>query len=942
MTSDTARDETPDGGGDAVRTGLSRMFAELPTWAQISVRVVGLLLGVVIAIGGVAQFFGLKSAAAMAGRIGLVWGFVIAVVLVVLLGALATFLLLRGPKSRTPPQPEPEPETGAAPDPPVARPATAGVGVRDHTPHQPIVGRRRELTDLARAVEEHRVVTVWGTGGVGKTRLCEEFLGRVREDAVREPVWVDLYEAHNAADIANGVASELGQLLPGEQRPTTAEGDVGPAVSAVGAMLAARPASLIVLDNMEHLQDSAPPTVASWVRSAPNCRFVVTSREPLGLSMEKVLPLDPLPDPGSDVTAQDPPDAVRLFHHRAVQVAPGFVLDTTNIATVAAICRAVDGLPWAIEVAAANLGDGFGLDSILRELRYMMTSNLRDADERHRSADALVDWSLDLLPAADREYAVALSAFPGSFPVDAVADVCGLPVVEARELVRTLHRKRLVRAVRGVHGTDRFAMYAVVRMRCAARWTAVTGPDDQRALAEKLADHYVRYLTYWNEQIDSDRIAEALDRLEADYENATQVAEVCLDRGDGALAAGIAVALTGMLRNRRKSEDRVPRLVRCATLLPRHETALRTRVLLEIAVAHDDAGSRQEAVKEINAAVAEVTTNAVSGPVAGEAFFWRAAILTTMAGSAEQRDTNLSQATADLDRAEKSVSAHDDPRFRARLHRQRAHTHLSQHGACADVGAELDRGERILEGTAAPRTRLLILFTRLDLLQHQGDYTGALGLLPDAQRLAASFEASYFDQFLRERQAYLLLARGSDSGGDYVEAATHFAALVEEARAGGDRQRLMSYLNGHGDALVRGPDELRRRRNAYRAVEAFEEAVKLAEQLGADSDLAIVLGNLADLQLEGGDPAACEPLAQRCLDLLLPEEQRAGLNIAITTALLARAKQQLGSPDAEQVTAAAHQRHDALPAAVRAQNTELRHHMDALAALQDRAAGRSA
>lgn len=944
--------------GDPVRAHLARLWAGLPQPTRLVLAVLGVALTMATALSVTQQLIGAKNIVAMLQMLGWVGGFVVAVVLLALAVVTIVLLVRRHPKAEVRQPPTADDGTGTRADSNasaaagIVKPAVdqltaaVGSGVRTHIRDDKIVGRSVELARLRELVKDSRIVTVWGTGGVGKTRLCEEFLG---EDAARfagGAIWVDLDEAMELSDVASRVAAQLGSPLPGDQPPQ----------ESVANILADRPSTLVILDNFEHLRGIATQTVQLWAQRAPNCRFVVTSIEQLGLADEKLLVLEPL-----DVAETKPiagcnnrPPAIELFCRTADKVG-GITMTDQDLRKVAEICRKLDGLPWAIEAAAANLVD-FSLDTILENLPDdMLRSPRQDVSKRHQDAQKLVEWSLRLLKPEERTYALQLSAFPGSFCADAVAKaVTRSAEWRARELIGALSKRRLLHKVRQVHGSDRFAMYSIVRLGCEELQRTEMNPEDQRELAERIADYYVEYVGMWDNLIDSDKIAEALDRLESDFENVIQVYGRCLERRDSIKSARLMMGLTGMLRNRREPEDRVSRLERCLPgLRSADEYELAAQVEVEVAVAYSYKDQFTQASEPISSAIYTVLFHRISGRVAGDAHLWNAIIKVDTAASerADKRDTILHQAQLELDKAWDSYADEaDDPRLFARVHRERAQVLMARGRDFWDEAmTEIDEADRVLAGHGAVRTQLLIMFTRMIMLSMRGDYDAALELLPEAEVLIRSFAGSYFEPLLLKLRADCWLAKGS-LGGDadgsgtraYDQVAEAYKQLAAETRRTGARRQLLGNLVGEADALIQGSDELRVRRNAPAAMKVLMEADQLASELGLSFERAVILGNQAYLQLELGKDEDAERLAQECVDLMGPEWQRAEENGCISLAILVQAKAALHRKGWQSLAEDVIARYQRLAPEVKAQNAELRRHIDKVRQLQEASTGMTA
>ena len=276
------------------------------------------------------------------------------------------------------------------------------------------IGRRRELPTIAEAIERHRLVTLRGTGGVGKTRLALRTAIEHR-DSFADGCWmVELSPLHTPDLLARAVSAALG--LPGEA--------AGKAPQALAESLAEREL-LLVLDTCEHLTDACAELAALLLSAAPGLRILATSRAPLGLPDEHSLLITPLELPTDDATAAYS-DAVTLFVDRARAAVPDFMLTPENTPAVAELCCRLEGIPLALELAAVRLR-GMPVEEILARLsdRFRVLGTARTATDRHRTLRAAVSWSYELCSPDEQRLWATLSAFPGSFRLAAAERVCG-------------------------------------------------------------------------------------------------------------------------------------------------------------------------------------------------------------------------------------------------------------------------------------------------------------------------------------------------------------------------------------------------------------------------------------------------------------------------------------------------------------------------------------
>ncbi|MEU7836775.1 MULTISPECIES: BTAD domain-containing putative transcriptional regulator [unclassified Nonomuraea] len=361
------------------------------------------------------------------------------------------------------------------------------------------VGRAEELRQVGAQLEAARLVTLIGPGGAGKTRLAMEAAERTTGDVCV----VQLAPVTDPADVPKAVLAAL------DIRDTRLSGHDRPAVDPVSRLLAALAdrALLLVLDNCEHLVAAAAELTDLLLASCPALRVLATSREALGITGESLLPVAPLRLPPPD--AANPLDypAVRLFADRAAAVRQP--VDETNLAQVAGICRALDGLPLAIELAAARLrtmsvGDvAARLDDRFR----LLARGSRTALPRHQTLRAVVAWSWDLLDEREQRMARRLTVFVGGATPDSAERVCGLP----EEVLFSLAEKSLVEAVDG-----RYWMMETIRAFCAEK---LAESGETEVVREAHADCYLALAVEADGHMRKAEQLEWLARLDEESDN---------------------------------------------------------------------------------------------------------------------------------------------------------------------------------------------------------------------------------------------------------------------------------------------------------------------------------------------------------------------------------------------------------------------------------------
>ena len=329
-------------------------------------------------------------------------------------------------------------------------------------PASSFVGRVEEVAEVAKLVGERRLVTLAGAGGCGKTRLAQEVAATVAGRFSEGAHFVALGPLVDPASVPLAVAEALG-VRPQSGRP----------ISQVVAEVVGHHETLAVLDNCEHLVDAVAEVVEELLQGAPGLRVLATSREPLRISAEMVWRVPSLEVPAAGASAAECRGcgAVELFVDRAQAARPAVLLDDVAITTIAEITRRLDGLPLAIELAAARVAV-LDLGSILARLadRFaFLTVGSRTAPARQQTLRAAVAWSYDLLTAREQRLFCRLSVFSGSFSLDAALALAGGAPEEAAEDLFCLVSKSMVATVGDGGGLTRYYVHESLRQFGAAQ-----------------------------------------------------------------------------------------------------------------------------------------------------------------------------------------------------------------------------------------------------------------------------------------------------------------------------------------------------------------------------------------------------------------------------------------------------------------------------------------
>jgi len=406
------------------------------------------------------------------------------------------------------------------------------------------VGREGELGELCQLLASVRVLTLCGPGGIGKTRLALRLLTVMAPEFPDGAWFVELADLRQPELVVSRVAAALGV----SEEP-------GRALLDTLTDVVRRQRLLLALDTCEHLAGACAEVARHLLAASSGLRLVVTSREPLRVAGETVWRVPPLSAVSvsmrHDAGAGDHDEAIRLFADRAAAARPGFALSPANVPTVAAICRALDGLPLAIELAAARVRT-VPVEQICARLgnRFaLLTTGDRSASPRQRTLAAAIEWSYELLTEAERTLFGRLSVFCGWSP-EMAEQVCAGGAVSAGDvpgLIAALADKSLVVPEPEVAGQARYRMLDMIRDYAAAR---LAESGDSGRVESALRDHVLQIAEHclavgmapgpvpWAERVACSR------RYHLDEDNITQVLTWCLAHGDTETGLRICAAVS--------------------------------------------------------------------------------------------------------------------------------------------------------------------------------------------------------------------------------------------------------------------------------------------------------------------------------------------------------------------------------------------------------------
>lgn len=373
------------------------------------------------------------------------------------------------------------------------------------------IGREDEMAELLSLIEVHRGVTVTGTGGSGKTRLALEAVQGISDGYEDGVLFVELAAVSDPELIPEHLAAALG--------------DVGSHAEDITAALTEFLASrnmLLIIDNCEHLARAAAQLVESLLARCHRLSILATSREPLGTAGEVVFHTPPLnlPDPQAPVVEQDEAEAMRLYVDRVRAFDRGFSIGDDNREAVVAICRALDGIPLALELAAARTRAMAPAEIVARmEDRFaILADGLRTAPARQQTLKATIDWSYDLCSEASRTVLRRLSVFSGGWSLDAAETVVADAAIERSEvaglLARLVDRSLVERST--IVGESRYRLLETIRQYA---FDALVATGEAPTVSGRHCDWYVTLAEQAEPQLKGRNQVAWWQRLEREHAN---------------------------------------------------------------------------------------------------------------------------------------------------------------------------------------------------------------------------------------------------------------------------------------------------------------------------------------------------------------------------------------------------------------------------------------
>ena len=398
------------------------------------------------------------------------------------------------------------------------------------------VGREQEIEDVIALQQNHRLITLTGSGGSGKTRLAVQVAKQLEAQYPDGVYFVALAPIRSSHLVLNTIIETL-EIEDSANRS---------AQDLLRDFLNSKQI-LIVLDNFEHVM-AAMPDISTLLQSTQELTMIVTSREALQAYGEVEYRVPPLQLSWARSDARSEPeytDAMHLFAERAASVRPNFQLTPENAEAVANICQRADGLPLALELAAARmrLFTPQQLSERLEHRLQTLSGGMRDLPERQQTVRNTIDWSYNLLDADEKTIFDRLAIFRGGCNLDAIEAVCVFTHADPLTVVESLYNKSLVQLKEGADGEPRFMMLETVYEYAQEQ---LDQRDERDELARRHAEHYVAVA----EQLESDvrgyHEAQAVDRFRADNENFRSALDWAFNGGDVVLGVRL-VAVLGYL-----------------------------------------------------------------------------------------------------------------------------------------------------------------------------------------------------------------------------------------------------------------------------------------------------------------------------------------------------------------------------------------------------------
>ena len=751
------------------------------------------------------------------------------------------------------------------------------------------IGRDEDLARIDTLLAGGRLVTVVGPGGAGKTRLAVE-AGRRHHHEYRDGTWlVDLASVTEPAKVGGAVLAAIGlrgaALFEGSGRMRAGSGEL----DVLADQLNGRE-SLLVVDNCEHLVDAVAQLISTLLPRCAGLRVLATSREPLAIDGEALVPLGPLTLPGPDATVDQirRTASVRLFTERAAAVRPGFDVDEQTVGDIVRVVRGLDGMPLALELAAARLRTlslaelAAGLSDRFR----LLTTGNRTALPRHRTLRAVIAWSWDLLGEHERTVADRVSVLPGGVTPDSATAVCAgtpVPPAEVPDLLAALVDRSILQLA---PDPGRYRMLETLREYGIER---LAGQGALGAVRDLAARHLSDLVARHDPQLRGPGQLTALRVMHSEYDNALAALRHLCDTGDADGAVSLALDLAWYWQMLGRHTDAAywlgealalpaggPTLDRdCAEAVlllnrigsqpgvdPIRDREAHLRNLADRLLAHPSLPGLSGAltaltlffIQRTDAALA-IIQNLVDGPD-----LWLSGLARTFRAQISENEGNLDQVRVDVDAALAAFRGVGDRWGMATVLPIRAL--LRQYdgdldGALADLGEARARAREF--GSLSLSDEVFIDLRWVDLYMRLGDEARAIAMLdaardralrsatPELGVLVTALEAALWVRIGDlDRAAELIAVAEAGTAGQSPFGGDHGRALVGSVRAylcveQGDAAGAATALDRAYAAAVQTGDM------PILSMVAVT-AARLAEHYGRHRDVALLLGAAARLR----------------------------------------------------------------------------------------------
>jgi predicted ATPase/class 3 adenylate cyclase/Tfp pilus assembly protein PilF len=726
-------------------------------------------------------------------------------------------------------------------------------GLRNNLFEQPtsFVGRDREMAEITAGLRKTRLLTLTGAGGSGKTRLSLQAAAEVLQD-YRGGTWlVELAPLSEAALVLPAVMRVLGiEEQPGQSLESTL----------IEALTTRK--TLLLLDNCEHLLAECARLVGLLLRKCPDVTLLATSRERLGVAGESVFMVPPLamPDPRQPITVEALPryEAARLFIERATQHRSDFTVTTRNAPALVQLCHRLDGIPLAIELAAARVR-ALSVEQINDRLdsRFrLLTGGDRSALPRQQTLRALIDWGYDLLDDREKRLFGRLSVFSGGWTLEAAesvaADETDVGDWEVLDLLASLSDKSIVVADER-DGATRYRMLESLRQYASER---LEESGEKTALNQRYAAYFVELAERSATRLAGPDQVKALDQLESEHDNLRSALHTCTaDNLDARTALRLAGALQQFWHSRGYVSDGREWFGRALSLPDApNSTSARARALLGAGLLARDQGDYEPAIASYDEAL---RLYRVLGDSSGEA---RAVVsLGTIAYCKGEYDLASARFAEGLDTYRRVGDRHGVANALAEL----ASVALAQ--------SDYDLARTLLEESVALSRELgdswsvgMALGSLASVAKDQGDHLLARSLYEEALRISRDLGARGGIYRCLGNLGNLAYAQQ-----DYSTARSLYEDALTMCRELGDKRGVAMSLGNLGGVCLDLGDH-----DAARAL--YDESLEIDRALGDKQGVAYDLSNLGLVAFRVGDYVSARSLYRESLALRLGMDDQRG------------------------------------------------------------------